>query len=243
METESINRIEHELAFDSEDLLNSLSITATTPPAHRVSYMTVPEMPEVLKNRVIRTNRCFSTKVCMLDSSGSLLLSASDSVFAWKIRTPEGHTVGKLRRNIIGTKYLLRPVKQGSTGCFIKYHDLYSSAGPRMFSVYVDPLDTPHKKSLQERVQKNTCEYVKMVNKPPQFNHETNSYVLNFDGRVTMPSTRNFQIIHPKDTSYISMTFGKVAENEYILDYAYPWCALDAFSVALSSFPSKFWLE
>lgn len=40
---------------------------------------------------------------------------------------------------------------------------------------------------------------VVLHNKPPQWNEDTRSYVLNFSGRVTVASVKNFQIIHEND--------------------------------------------
>lgn len=39
-------------------------------------------------------------------------------------------------------------------------------------------------------------------NKSPQWNDETQSYVLNFNGRVTLASVKNFQIVHDKDCKW-----------------------------------------
>eukprot|EP00826_Nyctotherus_ovalis_P012029 TRINITY_DN1313_c0_g1_i9.p1 TRINITY_DN1313_c0_g1~~TRINITY_DN1313_c0_g1_i9.p1 ORF type:complete len:129 (+),score=52.05 TRINITY_DN1313_c0_g1_i9:25-387(+) len=36
-------------------------------------------------------------------------------------------------------------------------------------------------------------------NKAPSWNSALNAYVLNFFGRVTMPSVKNFQLINPED--------------------------------------------
>ena len=38
-----------------------------------------------------------------------------------------------------------------------------------------------------------------MENKSPQWNEETQSYVLNFNGRVTMASVKNFQVVNDHD--------------------------------------------
>lgn len=40
---------------------------------------------------------------------------------------------------------------------------------------------------------------VELRNKAPSWNEETQSYVLNFHGRVTQASVKNFQIVHPHD--------------------------------------------
>ena len=36
-----------------------------------------------------------------------------------------------------------------------------------------------------------------LVNKSPSWNEQSQSYVLNFHGRVTQASVKNFQIVHP----------------------------------------------
>lgn len=43
----------------------------------------------------------------------------------------------------------------------------------------------------------NNENIVCLVNKSPTWNEQTQSYVLNFHGRVTQASVKNFQIVHP----------------------------------------------
>lgn len=38
-----------------------------------------------------------------------------------------------------------------------------------------------------------------LKNKPPTWNSALNAYVLNFFGRVTKPSVKNFQLVNPAD--------------------------------------------
>ncbi len=40
---------------------------------------------------------------------------------------------------------------------------------------------------------------VELHNKTPIWNEDTQSYVLNFHGRVTQASVKNFQIVHSND--------------------------------------------
>ena len=80
---------------------------------------------------------------------------------------------------------------------------------------------------------------LELHNKTPVWNDDTQSYVLNFHGRVTQASVKNFQVIHDSDPDYIIMQFGRVADDVFTMDYRYPMCALQAFGVALSSFDSK----
>ena len=80
---------------------------------------------------------------------------------------------------------------------------------------------------------------VKLVNKQPSFHRELKSFALNFRGRVTQASVKNFQIVHEFNTDYIVMQFGKVDKDAYTCDYSYPMCALQAFGVALTSLDNK----
>lgn len=40
---------------------------------------------------------------------------------------------------------------------------------------------------------------IELHNKTPSWNDDTQSYVLNFHGRVTQASVKNFQIVHDSD--------------------------------------------
>jgi tubby-related protein 1 len=40
---------------------------------------------------------------------------------------------------------------------------------------------------------------IELHNKTPVWNDDTQSYVLNFHGRVTQASVKNFQIVHDSD--------------------------------------------
>lgn len=113
---------------------------------------------------------------------------------------------------------------------------------------------------------KNMDNLIELHNKTPVWNDDTQSYVLNFHGRVTQASVKNFQIVHDSDgelklchtmvflfnvlkkagnapfsltVDYVVMQFGRVAEDVFTMDYRYPMCALQAFAIALSSFDSK----
>jgi len=93
-----------------------------------------------------------------------------------------------------------------------------------------------------------------MHNKAPVWNEDTQSYVLNFHGRVTQASVKNFQVVHESDrkwilmysifanlitADYIVMQFGRVSDDNFTMDYTYPLSALQAFGIALSSFDGK----
>uniref|UniRef100_A0A3P8VME8 Tubby-like protein n=1 Tax=Cynoglossus semilaevis TaxID=244447 RepID=A0A3P8VME8_CYNSE len=173
--------------------------------------------------------------------------------------------IGKLRSNLMGTKFTvydsgLNPVKSTTSleasnlrqelAAICYETNVLGFKGPRKMSVIIPGMNMDHKRvsirprneheSLLARWQnKNTESVIELHNKTPVWNDDTQSYVLNFHGRVTQASVKNFQIIHDNDPDYIVMQFGRVAEDVFTMDYNYPMCALQAFAIALSSFDSK----
>lgn len=79
-----------------------------------------------------------------------------------------------------------------------------------------------------------------LKNKMPQWNEETQSYVLNFHGRVSQASVKNFQIVHAQhDQEYIILQFGRVGTDTFTMDIQYPMSMLMGFALAMSSFDEK----
>ncbi|XP_021442151.2 tubby protein homolog isoform X4 [Oncorhynchus mykiss] len=173
--------------------------------------------------------------------------------------------IGKLRSNLMGTKFTVYDSGQnpGKTTSSLEATNLRQELaavcyetnvlgfkGPRKMSVIIPGMNMDHVRvaicprndheSLLARWQnKSTESVIELHNKTPVWNDDTQSYVLNFHGRVTQASVKNFQIIHDNDPDYIVMQFGRVAEDVFTMDYNYPMCALQAFAIALSSFDSK----
>ena len=88
---------------------------------------------------------------------------------------------------------------------------------------------------------KNSTEdkLVPFVNKHPTWNEDIKAYALNFNGRVTEASVKNFQLIDESDPEKIYLQFGRAGKDEFILDFQWPLSPLQAFAFALSSFDSK----
>ncbi|XP_051885479.1 tubby protein homolog isoform X1 [Pristis pectinata] len=173
--------------------------------------------------------------------------------------------IGKLRSNLMGTKFTVydngvNPEKGTSSldACNLRQElaaicyetNVLGFKGPRKMSVIIPGMNMDHERvSIRPRNEhetllarwqnKNTESVIELHNKTPVWNDDTQSYVLNFHGRVTQASVKNFQIIHDNDPDYIVMQFGRVAEDVFTMDYNYPMCALQAFAIALSSFDSK----
>jgi tubby-related protein 1 len=50
---------------------------------------------------------------------------------------------------------------------------------------------------------RNMKNLVHLINKPPRWNDQVGAYVLNFNGRVTMASVKNFQLVDPDDQNVV----------------------------------------
>ncbi|XP_014899005.1 tubby-related protein 1 [Poecilia latipinna] len=171
--------------------------------------------------------------------------------------------VGKLRSNLMGTKFTvfdnaLNPeralpdmsnARQELAGIIYETNVL-GMKGPRRMTVIIPGMSKDNERvplrprnecdGLLVRYQNRRMEnLIELHNKTPVWNEETASHVLNFNGRVTQASVKNFQIVHNKDLDYIVMQFGRIADDIFTLDYNYPMCAVQAFAIALSSFDGK----
>ncbi|KAJ4927197.1 hypothetical protein JOQ06_014932 [Pogonophryne albipinna] len=171
--------------------------------------------------------------------------------------------VGKLRSNLMGTKFTvfdnaLNPdralpdmsnARQEMAGIVYETNVL-GMKGPRRMTVIIPGMDKNNDRvplrprseldSLLIRHQNRRMDnLIELQNKTPVWNEDSSSHVLNFNGRVTQASIKNFQIVHSKDLGYIVMQFGRIADDIFTLDYNYPMCALQAFAIALSSFDGK----
>ncbi|XP_023655518.1 tubby-related protein 1-like isoform X2 [Paramormyrops kingsleyae] len=171
--------------------------------------------------------------------------------------------VGKLRSNLMGTKFTVfdnavhpdRALPDMSNArqelaAIIYETNVLGMKGPRRMTVIIPGMDKDNERvpirprsendGLLTRYQNRNLEnMIELHNKTPVWNDETASHVLNFAGRVTQASIKNFQIVHTKDVDYILMQFGRVADDAFTLDYSYPLCAVQAFAIALSSFDGK----
>ncbi|XP_029429437.1 tubby-related protein 1 [Rhinatrema bivittatum] len=171
--------------------------------------------------------------------------------------------IGKLRSNLMGTKFTVfdngaNPDKANADCSNIRQElaavtyetNVLGFKGPRKMTVIIPGMSSDNERvpirprndndGLLARWQnKKMDNAIELHNKTPVWNDETQSYVLNFQGRVTHASVKNFQIVHSSDPDYIIMQFGRVADDAFTMDYSYPMCTVQAFAIALSSFDGK----
>ncbi|XP_039143002.1 tubby-like F-box protein 5 [Dioscorea cayenensis subsp. rotundata] len=87
-----------------------------------------------------------------------------------------------------------------------------------------------------------------LKNKSPRWHEQLQCWCLNFRGRVTVASVKNFQLVAAVDPSHdispveqekVILQFGKIGKDIFTMDYRYPLSAFQAFAICLSSFDTK----
>merc|ERR1712165_666679 len=79
-----------------------------------------------------------------------------------------------------------------------------------------------------------------LQNRPPWWNVELGAFVLNFGGRVSVPSVKNFQLCDRNDIENIMLQFGRIqGRHNFTMDFSYPLSPVQAFAIAISSLQSK----
>jgi len=76
---------------------------------------------------------------------------------------------------------------------------------------------------------------MELTTKLPKWNPKHKSLTLDFGGRVSMASAKNFLLQDPKDSSITKLLYGKVAEDRFVLDFSYPLGPVQAFAAALAT--------
>ena len=160
-------------------------------------------------------------------------------------------------------------------GAVVYSSNLIGSRGPRQMQVCINRIDVDTGKStkawqpahrdeemiqcFKHRVPAALRHLVVLENKEPQWNEDLGAHVLNFNGRVTQASVKNFQLID-KSTHHheegrldkrgkakngasksdaVVLQFGRVAKDEFTLDFQWPLTPVQAFAIALSSCDGK----
>lgn len=158
----------------------------------------------------------------------------------------------------------------GSSSLEESFHSANTSASSR-FSVTDRSLDFSSSRfsEISGGAQHNEDVHAKerplvLCNKEPRWHEQLQCWCLNFRGRVTVASVKNFQLIgapqldavssessqeaqqqtqpsssSTSDHDKVILQFGKVASDMFTMDYRYPLSAFQAFAICLTSFDSK----
>lgn len=102
-------------------------------------------------------------------------------------------------------------------------------------------LEAPH-------VSDPGAEPLVLKNKSPRWHEQLQCWCLNFRGRVTVASVKNFQLVAAVDSSHnvsaeqqdkVILQFGKIGKDIFTMDYRYPLSCFQAFAICLSTFDTK----
>lgn len=133
--------------------------------------------------------------------------------------------------------------------------NLLKSRGPRrMVCSFKCPLpgEASNGKSLDninmKKPEYSMSGYTVLRNKAPRWHEHLQCWCLNFHGRVTVASVKNFQLVAIADQSQpggkgdeetVLLQFGKVGDDTFTMDYRQPLSAFQAFAICLTSFGTK----
>lgn len=151
--------------------------------------------------------------------------------------------IAQIKSNFLGTEYLL--VENKKQTYFLRYEMcMFHNFGPRKMTVFYTGNDDHNVNSLSKRIkEKRWDQVITLVNKLPEYNSVLETYILNFNGRVTEPSIKNYQLIHPMNIDNILLTFGKRDTNIFVVDFTHPLNAVEAFFFGICSLDFKFCYE
>ncbi|KAL8167623.1 hypothetical protein V2J09_009122 [Rumex salicifolius] len=128
--------------------------------------------------------------------------------------------------------------------------NLLKSRGPRRMVCSINHLNTDPEQATNTGMNKSdssSSEYTILRNKAPRWHENLQCWCLNFHGRVTVASVKNFQLIASADPSHpgtdgdddVLLQFGKVADDTFTMDYRQPLSAFHAFAICVTSFGTK----
>ncbi|KAL0353837.1 UNVERIFIED_CONTAM: Tubby-like F-box protein 7 [Sesamum angustifolium] len=133
--------------------------------------------------------------------------------------------------------------------------NLLKSRGPRRMICSIScpsseesSTDSNHDDSKMKRPDSSTHGNLVLKNKAPRWHEHLECWCLNFHGRVTVASVKNFQLVAAMDQSKpggkgdeerVLLQFGKVGDDTFTMDYREPLSAFQAFAICLTSFGTK----
>jgi len=172
--------------------------------------------------------------------------------------------LGRVRGNAVGSEYLFTDggVTAGKTRLsslirrelgFVRFN--FDSKGPSSTEVWVpnvtdggsatvwQPEDP--EEGMEAKIKANQVSDLKALkNKKPRWDAAHGGHVLNFHGRVTESSVKNFQLAfagadEESARDDVILQFGKVSKDKFTLDYSWPLSPVQAFGICVASLDGK----
>lgn len=169
--------------------------------------------------------------------------------------------LGKVRGNAIGSLYLicdsgLAPEKTVVPSMLRKELGVvgfeFDSGGPSRMESWI-PSVTPsglatvwqpdsEANGMEAKItEKNLDKIFRLKNKIPKWDDAHGGHVLNFHGRVTESSVKNFQLccVDIDDQEEVVLQFGRVGKNKFTMDLRFPLSPLQAFGICVACLDGK----
>lgn len=178
-----------------------------------------------------------------------------------KTDNARGLTVSNLELNFVGTQFLLHSDVPGHQGtpkdlaCVTYERNRVSNKGPRKMKIGLpqvenrefvtwkhDSSSTKNSNMIQALKAISSKDLIPLLNKPPKWNEKKRAYMLDFKGRVTRSSVKNFQLVdglRDPSHSHVILQHGRTGVNKFTMDVQHPMSILQAFAISLSSLHSK----
>lgn len=178
--------------------------------------------------------------------------------------------LGKVRSNFLGSEYMLyddgispnktAQVDRGNKEFrrelgAVQYMPSLVASQPRELQVILPPPGTKATglaRSKNDMRRNNTLTNMTILQqKKPRWNEGTQSYGLNFHGRVKCASVKNFVLIdvgsslqselmlEQADMTREALLFGKLNADKFSMDIRWPLSPLQGFAICLSAFAPK----
>lgn len=178
-----------------------------------------------------------------------------------KLTKKSGNYIGKLRSNFSKKKNVLVGNLSHKTELgAILFGDTTSSSEPRRLNAILPALSSKRQEIEGLTVDESTTQFSLLIdmfknkssaspaslqvfeNKEPVF--DNGFYRLNFNGRVLVPSVKNFQLVRSASSSIhgskaepeVCLQFGKVDDKKFHLDFRAPLTPIQTFAIALAQF-------
>ncbi|CAN1344266.1 Tubby-like F-box protein 2 [Linum perenne] len=185
--------------------------------------------------------------------------------------------VGRLRSNFMGTKFTISdrqtlhevpmqlarwtsrrlhsrrvsprtPALNYTIGTINYELNVLRTRGPRRMHCVINSIPVSSMEEESPMVIPSSGEPLVLKNRAPRWHEQLQCWCLNFRGRVTVASVKNFQLsaafephhnVLAEEHERVLLQFGKIGKDIFTMDYSYPLSAFQAFAICLSSFDTK----
>ncbi|KAF8712576.1 hypothetical protein HU200_028329 [Digitaria exilis] len=216
------------VVYDTQPPYNAGSLVSCGRGSRRISSRKVSPKVPTASYPIARVNY----ELNVLGTRGPRRMNCTMHSIPASALDPEGTVPGQ-------PKKLFLP---GSSSCEESFRSANTSSSSR-FSVTERSLDFSSCRFSEAKERP-----LVLRNKEPRWHEQLQCWCLNFRGRVTVASVKNFQVQQQTqapssssapDHDKVILQFGKVAKDMFTMDYRYPLSAFQAFTICLTSFDSK----